>query len=481
MSRSYPDGASRYAADVDDLARFGQADLALKNMPVPRLHEGGAGATRTFFAFFDGTGNDANAVGKGDTNVELLHRQAAKAAGNDASLGTFYVRGPGTQENPVSALIDGARGGSYDARIETMYYEYCKWASARLREDPNADLSLVTVGFSRGAEQSAGFARLVAERGIEDVETASVRYNDEGLVVRASYPSVPLRSGREIAQAVALFDPVGTGAPRRYDRRLPPEVLSGLQLTALHERRDLFEGTRILDPGMTHGGRFLNVALPGCHTDIGGSYKEDGLARRAHNLVADYLNGLVDPPVFQKRHLRPDLDVIHRSVEHQSFYDDDVFRRNERRGLPEDQLRSHREIIGGRSQDRSAAARDAEPINAELDARFDRRGIEIGPVPATPAEFRDLPPARERDDLQPYAPRRSPMHLLLGPFADAESRGDPDARRAALDAYLASPMGQAFTAQVEARAHEAREAERERQQASLVQEQHAPRVRAMAL
>lgn len=448
-------------------------------MRTPLLHDSSDRNSRIFFAYFDGTGNDATARDKGDTNVELLHRATERAGERDPTIGTSYLRGPGTQENAVVAGLDGLRGASYDHRLETMYFDFCKQAGEWLQENPNARISLVNVGFSRGAEQAAGLARMVAERGIEDVSKAEIVRNSEGLIVSARYPAAPLQAPGRVAQAELLFDPVGTGTPHQRDRRPPPQVLTALQITAEDERRDAFPGTRILDPGFSHEGRFLNVVVGGCHSDVGGSYDEDGLARRNFNMGADYVNSLVRPPFLAKHHLRPDLDVVHRSVEHAAFYDDDFYRRNERRGVPEHERRVHVEAIAGDPKDRRATARDAEPIDATLDARFERRRIEIGPVPPTPIEFRHLPPARERDDLQPTAPRRGTMQSLIGLVADAEVRGDRDGSRAALDAYLATPMGQAYLDRIETRAQAMRDAERAAQAGS--QDEYAPRVRAMAV
>ena len=39
------------------------------------------------------------------------------------------------------------------------------------------------------------------------------------------------------------------GAPRNHDRRLPPSVISGFQLTSEDERRGLFKSTSIIDMG----------------------------------------------------------------------------------------------------------------------------------------------------------------------------------------------------------------------------------------
>ncbi|HEY4582098.1 MAG TPA: hypothetical protein VIG88_04425 [Lysobacter sp.] len=114
-----------------------------------------------------------------------------------------------------------------------------------------------------------------------------------------------------------------------------------------------------MDRGFSHGGRFLDVMVGGCHSDIGGSYPEDGLARRNYNLGVDFLNALSDRPFLAKQHLQPDLDVVHRSVEHAHYYDDDVYRRNERRDLPDGSRRGMVDAIGGDRRDRSPSASNA--------------------------------------------------------------------------------------------------------------------------
>lgn len=479
MAGKYPDGVSRYAADAHDLDSYGRAQNELSKLSIPLLHNQEDPRSRLFVAYFDGTGNDMSRSDLGQTNVARLYEATKEAGRQHPGLGSHYLRGPGTQANAVVAMADGARGMSYDARLETMYFEFCRQAKRWLQENSDVRISVANVGFSRGAEQAAGFARLVAERGILDVDKAQVTRNNDGLIVTAQYSGRALLPGNNVAQAQLLFDPVGTGTPYQRDRRPPPQVVSGLQITSEDERRDVFLASRIIDPGFTHEGRFLNVTVGGCHSDIGGSYREDGLARRNYNLGVDFLNALSDRPLLSKQYLRPDLDVVHRSLEHGAYYDDDLFRANERRGLPAPARRGHVEAIAGDPKDRRAEARDAEPIDAVLDARFQRRRIEIGPVPPTPVEFRHLPPAQERDDLQPAAPRRGVVKSLIGIVAEAEVRGDRDATRAALDAYLASPLGEAYLRQVETRAQAAREAQLAMQVQS--QEERAPRVRAMAV
>lgn len=444
-----PDGVTRYAATTHDLATYDDASRLVSQLQVPRLTKADDPNSRLFFAYFDGTGNDATDRKRTKTNIAHLHAATASAAGDRDDIGTFYLKGPGTQENAVAALRDGIKGNSYDARLDTMYVEFCRQACRWLKENPDAQISLAGVGFSRGAEQAAGFARLVAERGIRDPDHMPARRNQDGLVTRLDWAHAPvMKSGRDIAQVELLFDPVGTGVPLERDRRPPPQVISALQITAEDDTRDQFQGSRIWYLGFTHGGRGLNVPVGGTHSGVGGGYVEDGLARRSFNLAADYLNALTDPPFIPKRHLRPDLDVVQRSVEHQRIYDEDVFNANMRAGRPDGQRRGHFEVIGGNMRDRSAAARDAEPIDAALDARFERHPVRIGPVPETPAQFRDLPPARERTDLQPAPPRQGTMDWLLDKVVQSEQSNDRALARAAFSEYAASPYGQALAVQV---------------------------------
>lgn len=429
QGRIGPDGASRYAADVHDLASFENAQLALSALRTPVLHTSVDPRSRLYVAAFDGTGNDRDNASLGPwTNVALLERQIRGRAAEHPHIRSDYVAGPGTQHGAFDRARDAATGGTYDARLEEMYLKFCRQAADWIRTDPDVRINVAEIGFSRGAEQAAGFARMVHERGIRDPAGVQVHRDRNGLIDRIDYRAdLPaLRPPGSVAQAELLFDPVGTGEPSRHDRRPPPSVLSGLQIYAEDERRDLFRASQVIDPGQSADGRFLGVVVGGAHSNIGGGYHEDGLSRRSFNLGVDFLNSLSDRPFLEKTWLRPDLDVVVRSEEHAAIYDDDRYRANERAGLPEDRRRPRIECIDGRASRCGPAGRDAEPVDAALDAEFPRRLVPIGPVPGTPPEFRDRPPASERDDLQREPPAPGFMRWLLKPLADArDAASDP--------------------------------------------------------
>ncbi|NID15457.1 DUF2235 domain-containing protein [Luteibacter yeojuensis] len=160
-------------------------------------------------------------------------------------------------------------------------------------------LRVVGVGYSRGAVLVPGFARLVDEFGIAHPEGLKFGRDAHGnLTVESSQILVP---PGEVAQAVGLFDPVGTNLPKNYDARLPKSVLSGFSQIARDEQRELFLHQTILDPDWSDDGRFLSATLPGGHSNIGGGNDEAGLETLAFNGMADYLNALTDRPLFTHR------------------------------------------------------------------------------------------------------------------------------------------------------------------------------------
>lgn len=373
-----PDGIQADIATAAHLASFDVAERALEEFTAPLLLDENRVEQRLFVASFDGTGNSKRDPEK-FTNVALIdeqirsHAMEAKDRLGYTPIERGYVEGPGTQGG-ISGMIDAMHGGSYEARIEDMYFQFVLQSQKWLIENPDADIRILATGFSRGAEQAAGFTRLVEERGIQDPTDAVIKRNADGLIVgQVIYPRPPLREPGTVIQAAALFDPVGTGAPRQNDRRLAESVVSAFQITAMSERRNLFQGTWITDFGTTSDGRFLNVGVAGAHSDIGGGYRRDGLGILAGNLGVDYLNSMIRPPPLEKRALPDDPDryVIHRSEEHLFIYGTSVFDKAGVRGM--------QDLLAPPSLCQ-IDCRDAMPRNEAMAAALEWQRVEIGPV-----------------------------------------------------------------------------------------------------
>lgn len=403
----HPDGVSTTPATDADLASFPEAGRQLAAFSAPVLQDSNRSNDRLFVASFDGTGNSMlKDAPENHTNVAFIHAQVkaleqrALEEHGSSTIAGGYVEGPGTQGGWRGG-VDLATGGTYEARMEEMYLQFIQQASTWLRDNPDADIRIAAIGFSRGAEQAAGFTRLVEERGIQDPSGMDVVRDRNGHIERLQPTRPNLREPGTVIQAVGLFDPVGTGEPRDHDRRLPPSVVSGFQITADDERRNLFQPTRVMDPGVTDGGRFLNVIVAGAHSDIGGGYTQDGIGIRSGNLMIDYLNALGDRPYLEKREepTDPARNVIHRSEEHQFFYRTSVYDKAGARGMQE-------ELAPGTLC--RIDCLDAQPRNEALVRELVWRPVEIGPVPGTRPDT--AVPARAGD--------------MVGSLLDAAKRGD---------------------------------------------------------
>lgn len=317
--------------------------------------------------------------------------------------------------------MDLATRGTYEARMEEMYFQFIQQASTWLQDNPDADIRIAAIGFSRGAEQAAGFTRMVEERGIQDPRGMDVVRDRNGHIERLDPTRPDLREPGTVIQAVGLFDPVGTGEPRDHDRRLPPSVVSGFQITADDERRNLFPSTRVLDPGVTDGGRFLNVTVAGAHSDIGGGYTQDGIGIRSGNVMIDYLNGLSDRPFLDKREepTDPARNVIHRSEEHKFFYRTSIYDKTGVRGA--------REELAPPDLCRIDCL-DAEPRNEGLASGLAWRRVEIGAVPTG----------------RPTAAETSREGGMVERLLDAAKRGDGGAIERMSRDQLQGEAGQAW-------------------------------------
>lgn len=385
------DGVPYYEADAERLQTYVDASNALSNFHAPVLVHSNNPHQHLYVAAFDGTGNDELKDPQHKTNVAKINDQvdALVKQGNKQIAGG-YVPGPGTQDHLIARTLDGINGNTYDERIEEMYKKFIDRAWAWKKEDPQAQISVADIGFSRGSEQAAGFARLLQERGIQDPAGAVYTYDSHHQIKHVEYTRPPLVEPGQVAQVVGLFDPVGTGEPvRDHDRRLPPSVISGFAIMSEDERRGLFKSDRIIDPGMTPDGRFLGVMVAGVHSDVGGSYHRDGLAIRSENLMIASLNGLSDKPFLELESVPDDprLNVVHRSEDGMLIY---------RLGHKIDRLSPdgyNELLVPKREIGQVSDPYNAEPRDESLNRQFERQAVKVGAETVTPAAAKRLLPS----------------------------------------------------------------------------------------
>ncbi|GGA22161.1 T6SS phospholipase effector Tle1-like catalytic domain-containing protein [Dyella nitratireducens] len=373
------DGTRLIPVTRQDFVLYDQAQQSLSHLSAPVLLHTDNPHERLFIANFDGTGNDAEHDPGHITTIGVFQSVLETLTNQNPHIASQYISGPGTQSHLLSRIADSALGYTYDRRVETMYGLFIRQVRQWREEDPDVQIRVVATGFSRGAEQAAGFTRLVHERGIQDPAGEKIHHH----LFRSNtvtYNTPPLVAPGQIPQAVILIDPVGTGRPHSRDRQLPPSVVSGFQLTARDERRDAFPETLIIPLGTSDDGRFLDVTVPGAHSDLGGSYHHDGLAILNRNMAVDYLNALSDTPLLQKQAEPQDLQhyMIHRSEDHQVFYGT--------RYVREHGERAERGVqIGAPDCRATLACLPPEPVDAAMAAQLaDRHPVSIAPLPSPP-------------------------------------------------------------------------------------------------
>lgn len=422
----------RHDPAVAHLPIYADVRRQLESFHEPVLIHANNPHERLFIAALDGTGNDIVHDPGHATNVALVARQIE--GGGNPNIAFGYVPGPGTQQHePIERVLDGASGYTVDERAEEMYKKLINQAWKWKQQDPEAQIRLASVSFSRGGEEAALLARLVHERGIQDPSGARYTYDSHHQITHVEYVRSPLVPPHQVAQAVALFDPVGTGHAMHEDRRLPPSVISGIQFIAMDEHRGLFKSDRIIDPEITADGRFAGVYVPGAHSDVGGGYHRNGMAIRTGNFVIDYLNGLSDVSYLAKT-AEPDdprLNVIHHSEEGNLLFRlAPKINRLEPGGYNELEV-SRREIK------QVPDACNAEPRDEVLSRQFERQPMPNGPVPDALEHSRE-PPKSELDQWidRMYQASQNPDNAVW----------DRAQHNAAQD-YLSTPDGREFQRQ----------------------------------
>ncbi|WP_313455858.1 DUF2235 domain-containing protein [Stenotrophomonas sp.] len=392
-------GSGSRPATADDLNRELELHRQLGALAVPILQRRDDPHQHLFFAFLDGTGQDLNNPKLGDpTTIGLAFQQAERLERDPGNrLGAHYSKGIGTQSDAIGRAIDGAFAHSYRDGIEKAYLALANRSAVWMRDDPQAEISVVGAGYSRGAVQTPGLLRLVDKYGIANPDSLAFGSDRDGnITVVSELP--PLVAPGKVAQAALLLDPVATHMPANYDARLPPSVISRVSILAADERRELFPHQTINDPGITADRLAINATAPGGHSNVGGGNKEPGLEILTGNAAFDYLNQLSDRPLFEKRPVPTDLSSV---TVYQAGGATAVFGLK----LDNDGQRNLRdELASCKIVD---PCRDSEPVDQKLASQFEYRSIPVDAIER--AQLQALvQQALQRDMARTAPPRPSP-------------------------------------------------------------------------
>lgn len=356
----------------EELALYSQAKLLQAEHRVPLFQRVTNSHEYLYFPLFDGTGQDVKNPQQLPTNIGALSTQLEPLSRDPRNrIGHYYVEGIGTQDSDLLRVYDGLRPFTWDEKIEEGYRALCIRAKEWKGQDPEAQIRIAHVGYSRGAVLAAGLARLVDRYGIADPQDLNFGRDEHGNITVITQRPLLAVPG-QTAQAMGLLDPVATNMPRNFDARPAPSVISAYSQLAVNERRVAFPHQEIVDAELTVNGAFLRVPIPGGHSNVGGGNRESGLEVLAFNGMVDYLNGLRDKPLFSHRPLPEDatLYTVYQARGVTAVP-----------GLDGDGERDVREDLANCSI--VDPCRDAEPMNESLAAQFEYRTLQpSAPMPA---------------------------------------------------------------------------------------------------
>lgn len=227
-----------------------------------------------FFAAFDGTNNDKDNLklsgNPHPTNVAHLHQQVEVSKLVNPNLQTGYYRGVGTGGDMGGLLQAGPFPTEpVQAAVLQAYRDFAEKADNFLRDNPTAthkDISLSSVGFSRGTASQVLLAQMLDKK---------------GLLTEGGRELAP-PGGIEV-KGMVMLDPVHSYI--KGDMRLPPNVKGDvLVVRADDEFRTEFKAADYSrDP------RVKTISLHGNHCGIGGGSHQRGTAAAALEGSTKYL------------------------------------------------------------------------------------------------------------------------------------------------------------------------------------------------
>ena len=274
----------------------------------------------------DGTWNRPDQ--KHPTNVVKMSRAIAPKGADGTPQVVFYDRGVGTG-NLLDRLTGGAFGTGLERNVEDAY--------RFLMHNYEDDDQIFLFGFSRGAYTARSAAGLIRKCGLlrkADADQFRQAYDfyrrRDATPDAADVARFRERYSREIdIHFIGVWDTVGArGIPLRgvrwlrrdryqfHNMRLSRRVKNAFHAVAIDERRGPFTPS-LWEAVRKEGQRVEQAWFTGVHSDIGGGYREGGLADIAFTwmkekaeqcglgLDEDYVNDFVKP--------NP-IDVLHNSM-----------------------------------------------------------------------------------------------------------------------------------------------------------------------
>jgi len=166
------DGILQRLSTKEEVSRFDQAQYLVENLQVPSGYSSSDPQHFMFSSTFDGTWNDREVM-KNPTVPAKLEMLISLENQQNNNFRTLYQDGVGT-EGLIDRFLGGASGNGSEARAEAAYDEFISHANTWRMANPDAEISVVILAFSRGAASGRHYANLVEKRGVPDLSSAVI-------------------------------------------------------------------------------------------------------------------------------------------------------------------------------------------------------------------------------------------------------------------------------------------------------------------
>lgn len=254
------------------------------------------------------------------SNPLLLYNQVVTENGRQPNIRAIYVRGVGTDPNGPDLFSSQQANrlkqaeGTWDLnrQIDEAYSLIQKEVAKIYEKDTQAKFVFVTTGFSRGATAARALHNKILTEGIATPVETFYQLKKNG---DANPPRYIISPQTANIAATVLYDTVVSTLFSAGSLAIPRNTI-GLHVTAENEYRNKFP----LTP--TRGtGQVIEIAVPGAHSDIGGTYTTDGISAVTLRMGLIYLRkigvpvGSVESEFHLKESYRPNVSkfVIHDS------------------------------------------------------------------------------------------------------------------------------------------------------------------------
>lgn len=307
-------------------------DLLMKPPFVPDVIRGGVANPnlRVYIANFDGTANSRDDFKEkkfvGDEQATLVAASDKKF--NDAKesgakyLESKYYPGVGTCKG-LAQWPEKLFGTGCKRNAEQAHAEFVEQVNKWKEENPNVEVHVHAVGFSRGSSSALHFLNLVHDHGAHGKGAIVNKEKDRCL------PG-------NVKSSAVIFDHVSTGQYGHLKLGIPKSAVAVLHLIAGGEQRGFFplrsidnesdteisyvNGASMMNSSPGESGflafkRLMNVVLPAArHSDVGGSYRDGGI-REVSEFFADYFHRSLGLPINPQK---PDFMEVQKLEFHDS-------------------------------------------------------------------------------------------------------------------------------------------------------------------